>query len=283
MQMFHKKIERAIQGDRVGLCVTQFDPKLLERGVVSSPGLMGQVWAMIGEVNRISYYKGKYATKAKFHISVLHETVIAKTTFFSTTKTDNSNKYFDSDLHYSYVEELPEESDSSVQYYVLLELERPVIVNTNALFIASKLDSDIHANVCRLAFYGKILTKFSDKSYIENDLSNVKIFKIKTKEGIVDRVSNEYEVIVKNLLKKETNVQNFVGLKVSLSSGDEGVIDGAFGQSGKVKVRIPNGIKDKSLVSKSKGSTGEANKSPIKVLLQFKRFIYDSHKKMIQN
>ncbi|CAG2119014.1 unnamed protein product, partial [Medioppia subpectinata] len=33
MQMFHQKIDRAIQGDRVGVCVTQFDPKLLERGV----------------------------------------------------------------------------------------------------------------------------------------------------------------------------------------------------------------------------------------------------------
>lgn len=281
--MFRRKIENAIQGDRVGLCVTQFDPKDLERGVVCSPGLMPQVWALVADVNRIAYFKGKYATKAKFHISILHETVVAKTTFFASTKTDNSNKHLDFDLHYSYVEEVSEESEPNIQYYVLLEFERPVIVNTNALLIASKLDSDINANVCRLAFYGNVLTKFCDKSYAENDLSRLKIYKMKTKEGVVDRVANEYEVIVKGLLKKETNVQKFVGLKVSLSSGDDGLIDGAFGQSGKVKVRIPNGIRDKSLLSKTKTSVGETNRSPIKVLLRFKRFIYDCDKKMIQN
>ncbi|CAF1155219.1 unnamed protein product, partial [Rotaria sordida] len=34
MQMFHKPIDRAIQGDRIGICVTQFDPDKLERGLV---------------------------------------------------------------------------------------------------------------------------------------------------------------------------------------------------------------------------------------------------------
>lgn len=34
MQMFRKPIERAMQGDRIGLCVTQFDPDKLERGLV---------------------------------------------------------------------------------------------------------------------------------------------------------------------------------------------------------------------------------------------------------
>ena len=288
MQMFHKKIDRAIQGDRIGVCVTQFDPKLLERGIVSSPGFMNSVWAVVANVNKIGYYKGRYATKGKFHISILHETVVAKTTFFKTESKSDKSK-FDFDLQYSYAEEISEDSDPDL-YYVLLEFERPVIVNTGALYIASKLDTDIHANVCRLAFYGNILTTFSDKHYVQNDLQNIKIFKIKNKEGLVDRISNEYEVIVKNLFKKETNTQNFVGLKVTLSSGDEGVIDGSFGQSGKVKVRIPNGIKDKSLVttnSKPKKGLNESNSNTnytqIKVLLEFKRFIYDSHKKIIQN
>ena len=34
MQMFRKPVERAMQGDRIGLCVTQFDPDKLERGLV---------------------------------------------------------------------------------------------------------------------------------------------------------------------------------------------------------------------------------------------------------
>lgn len=38
MQMFRQPVESAIMGDRVGICVTQFDPKLLERGLVCTPG-----------------------------------------------------------------------------------------------------------------------------------------------------------------------------------------------------------------------------------------------------
>lgn len=40
MQMFHHPVQRAIQGDRVGICVTQFDPNLLERGFIASPGYL---------------------------------------------------------------------------------------------------------------------------------------------------------------------------------------------------------------------------------------------------
>jgi selenocysteine-specific elongation factor len=47
MQMFHKPVERAVQGDRVGICVTQFDPKLLERGLVCSPQTAATVYAGI--------------------------------------------------------------------------------------------------------------------------------------------------------------------------------------------------------------------------------------------
>lgn len=56
---------------------------------------------------------------------------------------------------------------------------------------------------------------------------------------ICDQVTDDYTVIGKNLFKKETNLQLFVGLKVTLSSGESGVIDGSFGQSGKIKIRVP--------------------------------------------
>lgn len=57
--------------------------------------------------------------------------------------------------------------------------------------------------------------------------------------SVCDQVTDNYTVIGKNLFKKETNLQLFVGLKVTLSSGETGVIDGSFGQSGKIKIRIP--------------------------------------------
>lgn len=53
------------------------------------------------------------------------------------------------------------------------------------------------------------------------------------------QVSDDYTVIGRSLFKKETNLQLFVGLKVTLSTGETGIIDGGFGQSGKFKIRVP--------------------------------------------
>lgn len=51
-------------------------------------------------------------------------------------------------------------------------------------------------------------------------------------------MTDDYTVIGRNLFKKETNLQIFVGLKVTLSTGETGVIEGGFGQSGKFKIRV---------------------------------------------
>ena len=45
------------QGDRAGVCVTQFDPKSLERGTVCSPGALPSIEAAVVLVKRIPYYK----------------------------------------------------------------------------------------------------------------------------------------------------------------------------------------------------------------------------------
>jgi selenocysteine-specific elongation factor len=38
LQMFKKPVQSASQGDRIGMCVTQFDAKALERGIVCATG-----------------------------------------------------------------------------------------------------------------------------------------------------------------------------------------------------------------------------------------------------
>lgn len=57
MQMFRQAVECAVQGDRLGLCVTQFDAKLLERGLVCSPGALPTAHALVVSVERIVYFK----------------------------------------------------------------------------------------------------------------------------------------------------------------------------------------------------------------------------------
>ena len=89
-----------------------------------------------------------------------------------------------------------------------------------------------------MAFDGRLLHSFKEKEYQSTELPKLKIFKIKEKQGSVERLVNDYEIVCKNMFKKETNIHLFSGLTVKLSTGDLGTIDGPFGQSGKFKVRL---------------------------------------------
>jgi selenocysteine-specific elongation factor len=65
----------------------------------------------------------------------------------------------------------------------------------------------------------------------------VKLFKKKVKRGAVDRIVDNYSIIVKDLFDKETNLQPFLGKEVKVDQYDSpGRIDSGFGKSGKVKV-----------------------------------------------
>ncbi|XP_069688405.1 selenocysteine-specific elongation factor [Periplaneta americana] len=292
IQMFKKPVDRAMQGDRIGLCVTQFDPKQLERGIASMPGYVTFVWAAIISVQKIKYFKDNVKTKAKFHISMGHETVMAKLSFFGSTRDDNLTS-FDYKQEYKFQDELTgNDEDPPSRQYALLEFNQPVIAVPRCLVIGSKLDTDIHSNTCRLAFWGHLLDGIDNKNYQATVLPDLKVYKEKCKTGTVDRASNEYEVIGRNLFKKETNIQLFVGLKVCLSTGETGIIEGSFGQSGKVKIHVPDGLKEATLsqlsaTTKKRGKQVEPNKptsdsQPVQIVLRFRRYVYDTNKKIIQ-
>ncbi|KAM5218931.1 selenocysteine-specific elongation factor isoform 3-T3 [Hipposideros larvatus] len=114
------------------------------------------------------------------------------------------------------------------------------------------------------------------------------------------KVIDDYNVIGRSLFKKETNIQLFVGLKVYLSTGELGVIDSAFGQSGKFKIHIPGGLSPESkkllmpaLKKRSRAGQGETAKQKeegerpepahhVTLSLSFKRYVFDTHKRMVQ-
>ncbi|KAB7498322.1 Selenocysteine-specific elongation factor [Armadillidium nasatum] len=160
IQMFRQPVEKAIQGDRIGLCVTQFDPKLLERIIY-----------------RISYYKQSVNSKAKFHISLGHDTVMSTVTFFGTNENTSLENGFNFETEYPFQAELLDvkklessEAYKPHQQFALIEFERVVPVRQNSSFIASKLDMDIHSNMCRLAFWGTVLYPLLD-NYKKETLS----------------------------------------------------------------------------------------------------------------
>ena len=266
MQMFRKPVDHAAQGDRLGICVTNFDAKLIERGIACSPDYVKNTYGVLIKLNKIKHFKGVIETNSKFHISIGHETVIGKIELFAEleengekqnidlAKLNINDEQFDFNKEYKYVNEIdnnePNESNTKVNkiknYYLLIDFtdqmtEQSVLCTMNALVIGSKLDTDIHLNQCRIAFYGRVLYSFINKEYRSNgDLARLKVFKEKSKEGIIERMTDAYTVIGKSLFKKETNLDLFVNLKVELSTGEKGLIEGNFGQSGKFKIRIPS-------------------------------------------
>eukprot|EP01116_Phalansterium_solitarium_P022500 TRINITY_DN7450_c0_g1_i1.p1 TRINITY_DN7450_c0_g1~~TRINITY_DN7450_c0_g1_i1.p1 ORF type:complete len:536 (-),score=121.64 TRINITY_DN7450_c0_g1_i1:6-1613(-) len=278
MQMFHRPVQRASQGDRVGICVTQLDSKLLERGLVADPGYISAIQAAVMPVQKIRFFKGQIKTRSKVHVTVGHETVMATVSFFAFSKAHLERLRqtsahpvgvlpgFDVSCEYEFRDELSETNDDNPagSQFVLIEFESEVNCPPNSVIIGSRLDTDIHSKACRLAFFGKLSHPFADKAGI----AKLRIFKLKTKEGGIDRLVDDRTLIGKNMFKKETPPDLYVNLKVQRSSnGDVGTIESSFGKSGKFKVVFPNG-----------GQTDTHGT----LVLHFKKYVFSETKKLIQ-
>lgn len=157
----------------------------------------------------------------------------------------------------------------------ILHFQTPVFCPLNSLVIGSRLDTDIHANTCRLAFSGRLIEKIDPKK----DVPRFKFYSRKEKEGVICRLGESYmrekdkkvvryEIFGVDLFKKETNMNLFVGLKVETSSGDIGTIHSSFGTSGKFRMNFPAGTDERE---------GD------KIFLRFKRYANDSSKSMHQD
>ena len=306
MQMFRQPVQSAMQGDRLGICVTHFEPKLLERGLLCSPGAVQCLYAAVVQVNKIPFFKFPITSKSKLHVSIGHETAMANILLFA-LPADAASQEFTFAQEYLFVEDYSDTKSTSAEspasdgacnnpvqplptrVFALLEFEKPVICSLDALLIASKLDTDIHSNLCRLAFQGKVLCSITDKNYVNTVLPNLKLVKYKLKEGVVERIQDEYTVIVKSLFKKETNIDLFVNKKVTLSTGEQGTIEGSFGSSGKVRIRVNSGLFESTKLLlqpvKKKGnekSVSSEQFETIAVTLRFKKYMFEKSKTIFQ-
>ena len=76
-------------------------------------------------------------------------------------------------------------------------------------------------------------------------MESLQIIKQKVKYGKVDKVVDRSNLHIKDLFSKETSLKVFNGLKVILTeTGQSGIIDGTFGKSGKIKVRLDEPINE---------------------------------------
>lgn len=175
MQMFHKAVKSAQQGDRVGICVTNLDAKLIERGIASTPNSLPFISSAICLVKKIRFFRFPCRSQQRFHISIGHETIVANAIFFGGNEianlgligdeklnTDPTSKFqssltatyqkafpsidFDWNNDYLYQDDiLPTEGlvygKEPVQW-VLLQFQQPVYCPIGSLIIGSRLDVD---------------------------------------------------------------------------------------------------------------------------------------------
>ena len=125
-------------------------------------------------------------------------------------------------------------------FKALIELESTIACQFQSIMIGSRLDTDIHANICRLAFYGHVLDGFTNSDYLNKELPNkLRIYKRKEKIGFVDRLIDDQTIIGRDLFQKETNINRFINFNIELNpTGEQGFIESSFGQSGKFRVRF---------------------------------------------
>ena len=296
MQMFKKPVQSVVQGDRVGVCVTQLDAKALERGIACTHGHVTLISSVLVSVRQIRFFKAHCKTGAKFHFTVGHTTVMVTATFFGPPKKEGDGgryeegvavteedkaraqeaavalartplqREFNASDEYAWQEYL---DPASGEQWAVLQLETPVPCALPAVGIGSHLDAASNSATCRLAFHGLMLRAISTE-----DLHRLRIFKPKFKEGQVDRVQDDRTVICKGLFKPGTDMNLFLGMKVQLGEdGPEGTIDSTFGKS-KFKCVFPN------FEGGMEGLQEACHKS--RLVLKYRRFVFDPQKRMIQ-
>lgn len=139
IQVFRKPVERAFQGDRCGICISNFDSKQFERGVVSSPNYVRTCYGVIINFEKVKYFKGTISSGSKFHISVGHETLLGKIILFAepggTTSISSKNE-FNFNREYIYLDEINNDVDThkkDVNFNILYINFNKIICKTKIL------------------------------------------------------------------------------------------------------------------------------------------------------
>jgi len=170
-----------VQGDRVGLCISQLEADQFERGLVAAPGAVVLSCAAVATVSKIRFFVGECQSKARFHgrsaaalcqpggrpcadtpqgslsrrrvataVTVGHETVMATVTFCGSAPAPaiaaSPPASFDAQAEYQWQEALATPPDGQQQQWVLLQFDRPVPCPPACRYIASRLDTDLRTS-----------------------------------------------------------------------------------------------------------------------------------------
>lgn len=71
-----------VQGDRVGICVTQLDPEGIERCWLAAPGSVPSFQTAVAALEKIRFFAGEVRSRQRLHVTVGHATMMAEIQFF---------------------------------------------------------------------------------------------------------------------------------------------------------------------------------------------------------
>lgn len=311
IQVFRRPVQGCAQGDRVGVCVTQLEAGAVERGVAAKPGSVPSFAAAVVAAEKVRFYPGEVHSGAKMHVIVGHQTVMAKVTFFGTPRGSGAAAAtaqlaalslaeragaFDFSAEYMYQEELygaegrtaaaeggaaakaAEAASTAASpplpphhgpQWALVQFDEPVTAPADCLVIGARLDADLNAAACRIALSGRVAAPLGAGA--PGDLARLRVFKLKAREGAVERVEGDgCTAVCRGMFTRDSDLSRFLGMAVAGPAGERGVLEGTFGKSGKFKVRFPAGI-----APPGKGG------APAPVVLQYKRYLFDGDKRRI--
>lgn len=125
--------------------------------------------------------------------------------------------------------------------WVLMKFDKEVVAPADSLLIGSKLDVEPSANLCRLSFYGQIVSLLDPNN--AEQLARLQVYKPKQRMGTLERVlPGGREAVLRGLFRKETDQTRFRGCEVVTGAGERGRLDMPFGKSGKVRASFPGGL-----------------------------------------
>ena len=217
IQAFKRPVTSARSGDRVGVCLSNLNAASIERGLACEPGSMVQFTKAVARVSKVRFYPDRVPSKRKLHILIGHSSIMGTVEFFGVPRfsagkgdwvTSASKDSFSFDNEYLYQDELyghegrPEVGEDGLDsksafhgpQWALITFAEKVISRPGELLLGAKLDAQLDSCSCRIAMKGVLeAVKLEDKLGEDNRPhrhGGVRLFKIKTKRGTLDKVES---------------------------------------------------------------------------------------------
>ncbi|OAF65791.1 Elongation factor sec [Intoshia linei] len=219
IQIFHKNQKSIQKYDRAAICIKGLKINF-ERGLIVTPKSFHSTKMIILSVEPIKYFNKDIKSDEKYHFSIGNSTCMATCTFFC-SRSDRTCNYFNVEDKYDYVDILPKYIVDDRRFFCLASLSEEITICKDIgmrwIYVASKLDNTNNKS-CRIAFHGIYID-----SLLKFKFPNIKIMKSKKKYGIMDRVADKNNCVLKNMFKPFSNVTDFGNNSIAIYQLDTNI------------------------------------------------------------